>query len=199
MGDNAAPFIAESHATVSGHNATVSFTGCRAGDLGVLIACDSATAAPSGWTSAGANVSWSGNTTAVFYKVLTSADITAGSITLNGAIAGGGVVFFAAYRNVTTATIVSGAETVSATTLDIPGFTRSASSRVIIGYCFAAGSGALTPPARMASRVSSYAAPSSFLSGWADFLPARSYADGAPLRWSWTTASAAQVQAIELA
>lgn len=194
-GDTDALFIAQSHAGVAAGSATLSFTGALAGDLGIIISCDAVTSPPAGWSLAGSVVSWGGNTTAVFRKVLAASDISTGSITLSGT--NGGIVYFAAYRNATSATTAPGTSTASATSLAVAGYTRSSQAKAVLAYAFVGSTGTLTPPPSTTSRISSFST-TAFISGLVDIIPAQTYLDGTVLNWSWVGAGGAQGQIIEV-
>lgn len=188
-------FVVGNGYSTTGVPQLVSWAGAQAGDLAIIIGIDQALATPSGWTLLG-TFSWNtglGSTNQLFAKVLSSGDISAGSVTVANT-SSGGCVSIVVYRGPTTATIVSSA-VASATSVPIPGFTKASRSLGIVSYCCFRGTSSVTPPVGAALRLNYGSADGT---GLAD-QGSGGYSNGATLTWSGLPAGTNNgAQAIEL-
>jgi hypothetical protein len=191
-------FIAESHTAITGGVGSVSYSGAQAGDLALLIAVQAVTSTPGGWTAAGTAVSWAGSSLNVYFKVLSSGDISTGSLSVTGV--NGGTVVLSMYRGPTVATVVSTAQTSAGSPLTIPGFTRSTLAAGEVSHFVTSGaSGIVTPPPIGTVKLNAGSV-GSYTPILLTFLPGARYPSGTSLTWAWGNApvTSAVAQIIEL-
>jgi hypothetical protein len=178
MGVAPANFIGTNTYAPSGSSQSVSFSPAQAGDLAIIIGVQSVFSTPSGWTLAGTEA-WGSLTNRICYKVLTSGDISTGSVSVS--TIAGGLVMILIYRGATVATIVS-SKVGSSTSLSVDGFTKNPSSRGVLTYVSEGGiTDTIARPSGSASRNNFSS--SVIRAAAADILPASFYGGGA-LVWT---------------
>ncbi|RAK51208.1 hypothetical protein [Phenylobacterium soli] len=124
---------------------SVSYSGAQAGDLcviwkthqGVDVTGYTAQAMP-------ARTPWDGFNGALYYRALTSGDISTGSVSVN--TAGGCITAYGIYRGPTTAILQTTAKAASATGVTVSGFVKNGSESGVLAGCFHQGSSAPTGP-----------------------------------------------------
>jgi hypothetical protein len=159
----------------------VTFPGCSAGQLAVLIASRSNVGAPpSGWnTVSNFSMVTTGYPQQVFTKILTAADIASG-VTWNYS-AGNGLFALLVYAGPTVCTQVSRAQGGSGA-LVVPGITKNAASRQLIAYsvCSQNNQNQL-PSAPWTVRVPQVISPT--VNTVVADLPSGSYGNGSAVTW----------------
>lgn len=183
-----ATFVTESHATRPGTNGTVtlSLTGAAAGDLCIVYIQTTfqSASAPSGFTSVGSGIwpsqdyEWS-----ISQKILTSGDITAGTISVTNVDEIAGLLI---YRGASSATLIENNDSTSASvsTLVLAGFAKNAAC---VGVITMADDGdpsstGMTPPSGFTMRASPFSG-FRLIHAVADAPPAN-YTDAATLTWT---------------
>lgn len=151
-----ARFIAGSVVAATGtpETATVSFSGMAAGDLAVIFAkgITSTPSTPSGWTAISLAATGGGaNHPVIFWKLLSSGDISTGSVTISASGSNdmqGALI--CAYRYATSVTLKSSTESATnATSITLPAFSLSPASAGVLFFVeddLVCG-GAFLPPA----------------------------------------------------
>lgn len=182
----------------------VSFSGAAVGDLAIITVLTSTTPVTiSGWTAL-PPFSWNVEAVqSVLWRVLTSGDISTGSVTVTG-LNVGVPLMFAAYGGVTSAALKSTGDLEGPGALSIPGFTKSVSSKIIVTFMFlfssSPASGPLVAPGLSTTRIPSFPSSADFLACLADILPSSSYTDGSALVWTGSSVDTQEqvAQAVEL-
>lgn len=195
-GDALVRFIGENHYVTAGGNLDLVFaSGAQVGDLAIIIGVDDGSITGlSGWSHATPQTWAGGNRNDVWWKPLTQADITAGKVTV-GNTPSGGVICVVIYRGPTSLAVVSSASN-TASTLTIPGYTRSSLAKAVLSYV-GSDNGTSASAAGANVRVAPF---NSSVLGLAvsDILPASLYVDGSAVAWTGLPASNVAGQILEL-
>lgn len=136
--NSAAVFIFASGQTSVAGGVTVPWTGCNAGDMGLIVVGYGVASTPAGWTKIG-DSSWSGYgyDWKAFSKVLSAGDVASGtSVTCASA---SGIVLNGAWRgasNVVAIGGLTGAQSTASSSVNVlTGFTKNANSRLVVCFC----------------------------------------------------------------
>lgn len=200
-GGGGAAFVVAGTYDPTGSTQSVSFSGASAGNLALIFAVTSGPITAPGWAAL-TPYSWAteGFIQSILWKVLSSGDISTGSVTVSG-VNSNFPVLFAAYSGASTPSVVSTGDVSSDGPLTIPGFTKAAGSKGIVTYMmlFQARPGTLVQPGLATMRIPTYST-SFFMAALADILPSSSYTNGSSLVWTGApTFTVEQVaQAVEL-
>jgi len=164
----------------------ISFSGMSAGQLAIIWnVSNGARPSASGWNAINTGAYNLGYPVTLLWKVLTSADISAGSVTVT---ADAGFFTVQAWLGPTSAAVVSAADANGAPGyVTIPGYTKSGSFKGLIGLASLQnnGSGATTlvGPGTMVNRISNYQS-TFFLATVADILNPANYTDGTAITFT---------------
>lgn len=181
-GVGSAVFVTEHGQYMSGSSLALSLSGAQAGDLALIFGLGISNTPPSGWTLVFDQLLNTAHRV-VFSKVLTSGDISTGSVTVSGAA--NQPVAVAIYRGATTATKVASTSD-NTTDVTVSGVTKAAGCRGIVTAAIC-GESTANPTAPVESggatqRVSLTGGSSAL--GTADYLPSIRYANGTSLTWT---------------
>jgi hypothetical protein len=192
-----AQFISAKSATFTNGSDSFVFTSAQAGDLAWFFKSHTATADPSGWNKLTlpirSSYGWDGTTGAIFWKVLTSTDISAGSVSIT--TSGGCVCYGAVYRGPSSVVQLGFAgERLTDNVLNCPAmlYDPALDRALIVGY-FSANSvqPTLTPPT---STPRANANTTWGFSGFFEYIPTLNYPGGVLALDFGQTVSADSVQ-----
>lgn len=186
-----ATYVGENHYALTGATQVVDFpAGCQAGDVVIMsIHCATTTgngSTPAGWSGLFAGAYNTLRLARIVGKVLENADIVAGTVTVTSLNGGNTGIAIQAYRGATGAAIVSSLLEDTGATCAVPGFTKSASCRGLIGIVMCLGNGPIVVPAGWTERINDTIANCGPF-GAADLLTPSSYTNGAAITWSGFT------------
>jgi hypothetical protein len=178
----AASYVSQDHAVTNGFPQDLFFgASALAGDLGIVATAGAGHVAPTGWSVVG-QFSPFALSVDIYAKQLTSADISAGKVTVTNT-ASGGFATLMIYRGCSRATLKSNASGGSPS-LSVPGFTKSAVSAGIVTIIqdstSSPGTATVAAPATRRLLFASVIGSSAF----ADILPATTYPDGSAVTWN---------------
>lgn len=190
-------FVTAASYTPGGASQVVTFAGAAAGNLAlVVVSFASGTATPAGWTLVG-SYTWVafGYVQSVYSKVLTSGDISTGSVTFTST-QNGGTVMAAFYAGPTVATIVSTSD--GTPDAAMPGFTKNAACKALVAYATdRSPTSSITAPGTMTARIAPFVSVF-FVSRLDDILTVSNYTNGSTLTYAGTGIFEIVGQVIEL-
>lgn len=194
-------FVTQNHHNPATATQAVSFAGAAAGNLAIIIVHNSSSAIPStpaGWSLVD-SFSWVtfGYHSGAYAKVLSSGDISTGSVSLSGFDTTDSIVIFLAYSGPTTATAVGRGDTTSSS-VSIPGFTKNAASKGIVTYALSRDTSAtLTAPGIVTSR-SGLLSVTDFKGRADDVTNPANYTNGSAITYTGAGGTEAVASALEL-
>jgi hypothetical protein len=177
--------------------------GSAAGDLAVLLAMCSSLGTvptpPASWTVIHANTDGAGGQYVVLaYKVLDSADVLAGTVTVSYAT-GGGVQQAVVWRGPTKVSVGQEQVAGSGTTHTLTGFPKDSHNIGTVGLYYKFGSVLSTPPgAPFTTRSNAYSSASNTSVAISDAIGGSLYVDNSSITWSDGSSVSGQAWALEL-